>query len=195
MTRSRVRFIAFLGVICVLLSSLAGPLGSMAESLPHYVVLERVHTDQGDFLATASRGPGEQGGRRPCVVVSTRPAGSKGFISVGPQPCGLPRLAFGGTLGREPHSVSAVALVFPAAAVRVHLDFGEGGERNLGLRLLSHAKAREAGIVRFRYALEELTKADCLSQVLAYDRRGHEIYEATSGSDEPCGPIKVHPVH
>jgi hypothetical protein len=123
-----------------------------------------------------------------------QPPGSKGFIVAGPQPCGLPRLSFGGTLGGEAHSVSAVALVFPPAAVRVHLDLGEGGERDLNLHLLSHAKARKAGIARFRYVLEKLTEADCLSQVLAYDGGGRKIYEAASGSDEPCYPTKVHTV-
>ena len=92
----------------------------------------------------------------------------------------------------EAHEKTVFGLAFPPRVVRVHLDLGELGERDVPLRLLTKHQARKAHVKRFRWGYLKLVGKRCLHGITGYDSQEHVVYQAIDGPATPCEPDPTH---
>lgn len=79
--------------------------------------------------------------------------------------------------------IAVVALAFRTAVHKVRLYLGSRGDRLINLSLLSRRQAREAGVVRFRYAALAFVGDFCLNRFVTYSVSGEML---DPGERMPC---------
>jgi hypothetical protein len=132
------------------------------------------------------RDGGRQGGRRPCLVISTLDppgASSDGGFSgytkgCSPLPPSGTPLIVTDTAGQGSRELMVFGMAITPRVVSAYLDFGSDGHMRVRLKQLNSEQQRNAGVRPLRYIAFSLKGDRCLREVKGYSDQGDEIYHS-----------------
>lgn len=146
---SRTRFITASSAVCIGILAFCVAL-EVAEASPSpkvpSVTLATVGIGKARWRLVALEGV-ESSRRRACFRVGFKPTSSSAFLFQGTSTCPLPKFE-GSTDGTGRQERTVLGVAFPREVVRVHLNMGEAGQKNLLLRLLTKKQAQRIHVDR-----------------------------------------------
>ncbi len=172
----------FASVMLVITFSNAGQADTPQRDSSEAVLAKvRIDHDQWEVAVFA-----DDGRSLPCFAVGRRVGQHYAFVGAGS--CQLP--TFGDSpSGKGAQKRDVLGLAFPRQIVRLQLDLGVPGKRDIGLKLLTSKQARSAHVKRFRWAFVKLIGESCLQEIIAYDAQDRVVLRAVAGADNPCNPV------
>jgi hypothetical protein len=186
----------------VLAIGVAVPAGAAPRRSAGWLGLAAGHVGDYGWTVEAKRpsgpaGAGQQGARRPCLLVGTvwqtspysflrsrnrQCVGATGLSATDP-----PLVAD----GVQPSSganarITVVGMIFPPAARRLRVTLPDGSRRTIHLDRLTPRKARRAGLEPFRYAAFAARGEWCAERLVSENAAGRVLWD--SGTDGyACG--------
>ncbi len=184
-----IRHASFLGVciVAVMCSYAAGGgTEAAASTLPPRAVLAKIRLGNNHWEIVASRDASNR--TRPCIAIGVG-VGRRHYAFVSSElSCGLPTYSESeGVHGAGGPSV--LALAFPQNVVRVHLNLGMLGQRNVSLRLLTQQQSDSARVEPFRWTYLKLFGESCLQEVIGYDAEGQIVSNTNQDPGGSCNPM------
>lgn len=82
--------------------------------------------------------------------------------------------------------MTAVAMVFAPVAASVQATLVGGSVETIGLRRLTSAQARTAGLARLRYAAFATVGTWCVARLESFDRTGHRLWRSGDLRERSC---------
>lgn len=141
---------------------------------PPQLVLATVSIGKDSWRLIAAEGLGKSP-RDPCFGVGLRVEPGAPYSFVSTSFCPIP--AFSGPVdARGRREKSVLGFIFPRNVVRVQLDLGEAGERDVQLHLVSASQTRTIHTERFRWGFVRVLGPGSLQGALGYDVAGNVVY-------------------
>lgn len=143
----------------------------------------------------ASRDSGKQGGKQPCLLISTSDrqasSGEAGFSGYTKGCSPLPRSGapnvLSATVGEGKRETAVFGMAFSPKVATADLEFGSGEHRRVRLRSLTNTQQRNAGVRPFRYGAFAVRGNPCLRQVTGVNAKGNAIYRGPSDDCPEAG--------
>jgi hypothetical protein len=170
----------------------AAALASVASrAAPRPIAFGEGATKDYRWVATVVRDGGRQGGKRPCVGITTIESGSKnsahgpfeGHSSVcsALAPSAAPNIV---SVSLSDPEATIFAIGAASGVVRLQADVGELGHRTVSLKPLNSQQARNAQVRSSNYGVLVIKGHPCIEQITGVNSNGKIVYD---GPDEPCG--------
>jgi hypothetical protein len=83
-------------------------------------------------------------------------------------------------------AMTAIAMVLAPAAASVKATLRDGTTETIGLRKLTQAQGKAAGLKRLRYAAFATAGAWCMARLESFDRGGHRLWWSGDLSKKAC---------
>lgn len=120
--------------------------------------------------------------RRTCLTVDVSEEGQEVVSESESRECSSVSrhrpLAQSVSIGEGKSERTVLAMTFVTSARRLHVDLGPRGDRWVSLRLLSKARAREAGVRPLAYWTQGFKGRFCLHRFTVFNRKGFRLSDS-----------------